>query len=43
MTIAAFQVQEVLKVLLGRGELLRKRMLLVDAEVGVVEVLKVGG
>jgi len=43
MTIAAFQVQEVLKVLLGRGELLRKRMLLVDAEIGVVEVLEVGG
>ena len=34
------QVQEVLKILLGKGELLRHRMLLMDAEAGIVDELK---
>ena len=40
MMVAAWQVQEVLKILLGKGELLRHRMLLMDAEAGVVDELK---
>ncbi len=32
MMIAAWQVQETIKVLLGTGELLRHRMLFMDAE-----------
>ncbi len=40
MMVAAWQVQEVLKILLGKGELLRHRMLLMDAEAGIVDELK---
>ena len=35
--VAAFQVAEVLKFLLGRGELLRRRLLYIDLEAGTVE------
>ncbi|MCK4450040.1 MAG: HesA/MoeB/ThiF family protein [Anaerolineae bacterium] len=43
MMVAAWQVQEVLKILLGRGQLLRHKMLFMDAEAGTVEVLEIGG
>ena len=42
MMIAAWQMQEVLKILLDKGELLRHRMLLMDAEVGIVDVIRLG-
>jgi molybdopterin/thiamine biosynthesis adenylyltransferase len=42
MMVAAWQVQEVLKILLGRGQLLRHKMLFMDAEAGTVEVLEIG-
>jgi molybdopterin/thiamine biosynthesis adenylyltransferase len=42
MMVAAWQVQEVMKILLGRGELLRQRMIFMDAEWGTVEILEVG-
>lgn len=42
MMVAAWQVQEVLKILLGKGELLRHRMLLMDAEAGIVDVMRLG-
>jgi molybdopterin/thiamine biosynthesis adenylyltransferase len=42
MMVAAWQVQEVLKILLGRGQLLRHKMLFMDAESGTVEVLEIG-
>jgi molybdopterin/thiamine biosynthesis adenylyltransferase len=42
MMVAAWQVQEVLKILLGRGQLLRHKMLFMDAEAGTVEVLGIG-
>jgi molybdopterin/thiamine biosynthesis adenylyltransferase len=42
MMVAAWQVQEVLKILLGRGQLLRHKMLFMDAEAGTVEVLELG-
>lgn len=42
MMIAAWEIQETLKVLLGRGELLRNRMLFLDAESGTVEILRIG-
>ncbi len=38
MMVAAWQVQEVIKFLTGRGELLRHRLLYLDAESGQVEV-----
>jgi len=38
MMVAAWQVQEVVKVLLGRGEPLRGRLLYLDAEAGQAEV-----
>jgi molybdopterin/thiamine biosynthesis adenylyltransferase len=43
MMVAAWQIQEVIKILLGTGELLRNRLLFMDAESGVAEILKVGG
>jgi molybdopterin/thiamine biosynthesis adenylyltransferase len=43
MMVAAWQIQEVIKILLGVGEILRHRLLFMDAESGEVEVLKVGG
>jgi molybdopterin/thiamine biosynthesis adenylyltransferase len=42
MMVAAWQAQEVLKILLGRGQLLRHKMLFMDAESGTVEVLEIG-
>jgi molybdopterin/thiamine biosynthesis adenylyltransferase len=43
MMVAAWQIQEVVKILLGAGELLRNRVLFLDAESGVAEILEVGG
>lgn len=42
MMVAAWQVQEVLKILLGRGQLLRYKMLFLDAEAGTFEFLEIG-
>ena len=42
MMIAAWQVQEVLKILLDRGELLRHRMLMMDAEMGATDIILLG-
>ena len=39
MMIAAWQVQEVVKLVTGRGEILRHRLLLMDAEGGDVDIL----
>jgi molybdopterin/thiamine biosynthesis adenylyltransferase len=41
MMTASWQVQEVVKLLTGRGELLRHRMLFMDAEWGTVDILQV--
>lgn len=41
MMVAAWQVQEVIKILLGRGELLRHRMIFMDAEWGTIEILEI--
>jgi molybdopterin/thiamine biosynthesis adenylyltransferase len=43
MMVAAWQIQEVIKILLGAGELLRNRLLFMDAESGVAEILRIGG
>jgi molybdopterin/thiamine biosynthesis adenylyltransferase len=43
MMVAAAQVQEVVKILLGKGKLLRKCMLILDAENWVVEVVEMEG
>jgi len=43
MMVAAWQIQEVIKILLGTGELLRNRLLFMDAESGVAEILEIGG
>ncbi len=40
MMVAAIQVQEVIKILLGKGRLLRRRMLMVDAESWAIEVIE---
>ncbi len=40
MMVAAWQVQETIKILLGKGEPLRNRMLVMDAELGTVEFLE---
>jgi len=42
MAVAAWEAQEVIKILLGRGELLRGRLLVMDMEAGVIEVLQLG-
>jgi len=42
MMVAAWQIQEVIKILLGVGELLRNRLLFMDAETGVAEILEIG-
>lgn len=42
MMVAAWQVQEVLKILLDRGESLRSRMLIMDAELGSALVAELG-
>jgi molybdopterin/thiamine biosynthesis adenylyltransferase len=41
MMVAAWQVQEVVKLLTGRGEPLRSRMLFMDSEIGAIDVLEV--
>jgi len=41
MMVAAWQVQEVVKLLTGRGELLRHRLLFMDGEIGAVDILQV--
>ena len=41
MMVAAWQVQEVVKLLTGRGEPLRRRMLFMDSESGSIDVLQV--
>jgi molybdopterin/thiamine biosynthesis adenylyltransferase len=41
MMVAAWQVHEVVKVLLVKGELLRDRMLLIDAMAGEIRILEV--
>lgn len=43
MMVAGWQVHEVLKILLGQGQLLRHKMLFMDAESGMAEVLEIGG
>jgi molybdopterin/thiamine biosynthesis adenylyltransferase len=42
MMVAAWQIQEVIKILLGVGEPLRNRLLFMDAESGVAEILEIG-
>lgn len=42
MMIAAWQVQEVMKLVTGLGELIRNRMLFLDAEAGRAEILSFG-
>ena len=39
MAVAAWEAQEVVKILLGRGELLRHRLLVMDMESGTIDVL----
>jgi len=41
MMVASWQVQEVVKLLTGRGEPLRRRMLFMDSEGGSIDVLQV--
>ena len=38
--VAAWQAQEVMKILAGIGEPLRRRMLLMDAEAGTVDIVR---
>lgn len=42
MAVAAWEVQEVVKILLGQGQLLRQRLLVMDMESGTIDVLKIG-
>jgi len=42
LMVAAWQVQETIKLLLGSGEPLRGRLLLLDAEAGTAEIVKLG-
>ncbi len=42
MMVAAWQVHETIKILLGQGELLRGRMLFMDASIGDTSILKLG-
>ena len=42
MMVASWQVQEVVKIITGRGQPLRNRMLFMDAEQGTVEILTLG-
>jgi molybdopterin/thiamine biosynthesis adenylyltransferase len=41
MMVAAWEIQEVVKLLTDRGELLRHRLLFMDSEVGTVDILQV--
>ncbi|MEA3340981.1 MAG: HesA/MoeB/ThiF family protein, partial [Chloroflexota bacterium] len=40
MAVAAWEAQEVVKIIIGRGELLRNRLLLLDMESGAIETLR---
>jgi molybdopterin/thiamine biosynthesis adenylyltransferase len=40
MAVAAWEAQEVVKIITGKGELLRNRLLLLDMETGTVETLR---
>jgi molybdopterin/thiamine biosynthesis adenylyltransferase len=42
MAVAAWEAQEVVKILVGQGELLRHRLLVMDMESGTVETLRLG-
>ncbi|MCL0049000.1 HesA/MoeB/ThiF family protein [Dehalococcoidia bacterium] len=42
MMVASWQAQEVMKILAGIGEPLRRRLLLIDAEAGIVDVIRPG-
>jgi len=42
MAVAAWEAQEVVKILLGQGELLRHRLLVMDMESGTIESLQLG-
>ena len=42
MAVAAWETQEVVKLLVGKGELLRMRLLVMDMETGTVETLQLG-
>jgi hypothetical protein len=42
MVVAAWEAQEVVKVLTGQGELLRGRLLVIDMEFGTSEILELG-
>ena len=42
MAVAAWEAQEAVKVLLGKGELLRGRLLVMDMESGTIEALQLG-
>jgi len=39
MMVASWEVHEVIKLLLGKGDLIRDRMLLMDAEAGFAEII----
>lgn len=42
MAVAAWEAQEAVKILLGRGEPLRNRLLVMDMESGTIDVLQLG-
>jgi molybdopterin/thiamine biosynthesis adenylyltransferase len=42
MAVAAWEVQEVVKLLVDQGDLLRHRLLVMDMESGTVEILRLG-
>jgi molybdopterin/thiamine biosynthesis adenylyltransferase len=42
MAVAAWEAQEAVKILVGRGDLLRHRLLVMDMESGTVEILQLG-
>ncbi len=42
MAVAAWEAQEVVKIIRGRGELLRHRLLMMDMESGTIETLRLG-
>jgi molybdopterin/thiamine biosynthesis adenylyltransferase len=41
MMVAAWQIQEVVKLLTGRGEPLRRRMLFMDSEMATIDILEI--
>jgi molybdopterin/thiamine biosynthesis adenylyltransferase len=41
MMVAAWQIQEVVKLLAGRGEPLQRRMVFMDSEIGAIDILQV--